>query len=210
LIRVTAIGLVAVAMLSGCGRGRGPAAAASAREEFRRAVEATLASKSFVIHFEVAGHPESEGDIVYQAPDRARKSSRATGVEIAVGHTMYKNVPQLGIGPTLRTLPEGSFWRFEAARPDPRPLAQGYLFELRVLGDASEVTRVGSSYRYRADRHAVSGDADIENGRVARFTFTPPGINAVTTFSIGDYDSASSVEAPPPDKVIDQPKLGRP
>ena len=207
LTRVIAIGLVAVAMLSGCGRGRGPAAAGSARDELRRSVEVTLASKSFVMHVEVAGHPESEGDIVYQAPDRARKSSRATGVEIAVGHTMYSNMSGLGIEPNLRTLPEGSFWRFEAPRPDPRPLAQGYLVELRVLGDASEVTRVGSSYRYRAGtgKDAVSGDADTANGRVARFTFTPVGMNAVTTYSIGNYDAAPAVEPPPANRVVDAP-----
>jgi hypothetical protein len=211
LIRVTAIGLVAVAMLSGCGRGRGSAAAGSARDELRRAVEATLASKSFVMHVEVAGHPESEGDIVYQAPDRARKTSGATGVEIAVGHTMYSNMPSLGIEPTLRTLPEGSFWRFEAPRPDPRPLAQGYLGELRVLGDASEVTRVGSSYRYRAGtgKDAVSGDAHIDKGRVARFTFTPAGMNAVTTYSIADYDAAPAVEPPPANRVVDAPAVPR-
>ncbi len=154
-----------------------------------------------------------ESTIVYQAPDRARRSRSAGEVEIFIGHTMYHSFPAMMTGATGNLpLPEGHYWRTEIPAGGPSA-ADGVLAELRIVAEATDVDRTGSStYRWESGtgRAAVSGHATVENGRVVRFSFAPEDPaweNVVVTYTIGDFDRAPAVEPPPADKVIDQPAI---
>src|SRR4051794_14181936 len=48
--RFAAVAVAGLVVVSGCGRGQVPSGAGSGSDELRQAVEATLASKSFVMH----------------------------------------------------------------------------------------------------------------------------------------------------------------
>jgi hypothetical protein len=213
--RRLAVVLGGVVLLAGCGGGDGGAAgSASAADELRRAAQATLASRSFVIRVSVDGVGE-ERTSVYQAPDRVHIRGGPNDSEmISVGRTVYTRF-RLPVGSTLAPdfpgPPPDVFQRFEAPAAG-AGATDGVLAELRALADAPEVERDGAGFRWRSGsgRSAVSGAAHVAEGRIARFTFKPEAPEwtmAAATYRIDDYDAAPAVEPPPADRLVDAPAM---
>lgn len=204
--------------VGGC---NGPDAAnsGSAHDELRQAVDATLASTSFVVHWQGEGEPADDGEmtVIFQAPDRARASDSAGLDTIAVGRTLYSNRAKPGTGPDLfyrpavPVLPNGAYAQWSALRAEP-PYVDNLLEQIRLPGMATTVERTGSTYRWRAvlAPGTVSGEAHVVAGRLSDFTVradTRAAEGFVTTLRFSDYDRAPAVEAPPADRVIDPPDL---
>lgn len=81
--------------LTGCGRATTVDPAGAPRDELRSAVQATLASKSFVMHQRVMGQA-GEVKVIFQAPDRVHSNPGGGSMEtIAVGRTMWFIPPAL-------------------------------------------------------------------------------------------------------------------
>jgi hypothetical protein len=131
---------------------------------------------------------------------------------IAIGRTTYT---RMAFPPTPdgSELPEAMkkatevFQRFEAPTSGVSP-TDGSLAQIHALAEAPEVERDGAGFRWRtgSGRGAVSGDADIANGRIASFTFepeTPEWSGGAVTYRFTDYDSAPAVEPPPADRVTE-------
>lgn len=213
--RRLAVTLAGLVLLAGCGQGdSGAAGSASAADELHRAAQATLASRSFVIHVTVNG-VAGEKTIVYQAPDRAHTSGRAGDPEmITIGRTVYTRfslAPGTLVAPDYQGPPPDVFQRFQAPASGPGP-TDASLAELRALADAPKIERDGAGYRWRtgSGRSAVSGDAHVIDGRIASFTFKPEAPEwemGAATYRISDYDAAPAVEPPPADRVVDAPAM---
>lgn len=227
--RLLAMTLGSLVLLAGCGSGEVPAGSRSAANDLHRAAQATLASSSFVVH--VAGTNGSAGEmtVVYQAPDRFHTTYASGESEmITIGRTVYarfgtvapppmpgvETVPGLSDGsvPQVGTaVPPGTFQRIQSPASGPSP-GDGSLAQLRTLADAGQVDWDGARYRWRtgSGKSAVSGDAHVDQGKIADFTFLPADpawTGSSVTYRITDYDHAPPVEPPPADKVIDAPAM---
>jgi hypothetical protein len=169
--------------------------------------------------------------IVYQAPDRFQRTNASGDLEmITIGRTVFARLdalapgppPGVGAMPGLPTVsipmvptgaPPGTFERIEAPASGPSPV-DGALAELRTVAGAAQVERNGGNFHWRAGsgKGAVSGDAHVDGGRIADFTFLPADpawTGGPATYRITDYDHAPPVEPPPTDKVIDVPAMSR-
>lgn len=212
---VVAVALGGLVLLAGCGAGDSRSAGSgSAADQLRRAAEATLASRSFVIHVTVNG-VDDEKTIVYQAPDRVHTTGGAGDPEmISIGRTVYTRfslAPGTVLAPDYRGPSPDVFQRFQTPASGPGP-TEGSLAELRALAAAPKIERAGARYRWRtgSGRSAVSGDARLADGRIASFTFkpeTPEWQMGPATYRLSDYDAAPAVEPPPADRVVDAPDV---
>jgi hypothetical protein len=192
---VAALGLAAFVALAGCtsdGADRRPSAA----DDFHRAVQATLASKSFVVRTRMGGEADFAVTEVYQAPDRLRR---------AIG-----DIERISIGPDIYSgpgAPDNHYLRSAVEPSDQRDTFDRMLTDLRPLATARDITRDGSAYHYRfgADGKVLSGTATIADGRIETLTIGPgPGHGSATQSAISDYDRAPAVDRPPANRTLDE------
>ena len=195
---VAGLGLAVLAVLAGC-TSDGADRRRSAADEFHRAVQATLASKSFVVRTRIGGEADFPVDEVYQAPDRLRRTI-GDNERITIGRDIYS-----GPGPI-----DGHYVRTAVEPADQRDTFDRMLTDVRPLATARDVTRDGSTYHYRfgADTKVLSGTATIAGGRIETLTIGP-GHGSATQTTISAYDQAPAVDPPPADRILDEDDLRR-
>ena len=164
-------------------------------------MQATLASKSFVVRTRIPSEPDFEVTEVYQAPDRIR--------------TQIGDVEKITIGRDIYTGPgaiDDHYVQTAIEPSDQRDTFDRMLTDLRPLATARDVTWDGSAYHYRfgADGKVLSGTATITDGRIEALTIGPgPGQGWARESEINDYDRAPAVDRPPVERIVDEDDLRR-
>lgn len=196
------MGLAVLGLLTGCsseGLNHRPAEA----DALHRAVQATLASKSFVARTRISDEPDFEFVEVYQAPDRLRETI-GDNEKITIGRDRWA-----GPGPVAT---DGTYVHTTLQPADRRDTFERMLTDLRGLAAATDVSRDGATYSFRfgADGKVLSGTATLTGGRIGTLAIGRGlGNGWATQTVISDYDQAPAVDPPPAEKVLDQDALRR-
>lgn len=214
VFRLVAMTGMAVFGLVSCGGSSGSAAAPKVEAgDLRRAVEATLASKSFMIH--VRDHDGGAAVVsttLFQAPDRLRTVTGDGTQIIRIGDTLWTQPPAHGpVGSEetmhlLNTAADGPFVRSHVAADQPWPLDATFA-DLRSIATSTELERVGDLLRYQAGTgpSAISGSIQIEDGRMTVWTMETSDKTRGQSGFITAFDDVVPINPPVLQVPADQP-----
>jgi hypothetical protein len=210
---IAMIGMATFALVS-CGGSTGSAVASKAADgELRRAVEATLAAKTFMIHVRQKDAGVSTvSTTMFDAPDRLRTVTGDGTQTIIVGETMWTQPPAHGPIGTQETMailhvaPDGPFARSAVPTDQPRPF-DGAFGDLRRIATATQVEAVGDLRRYRAGTgpSAISGAVQIEDGRVTVWTIETADKAREQSGFVSRFDDVGPINPPALEHPADQP-----
>jgi hypothetical protein len=210
---IVMIGMATFALVSCSGFPGSDAAPKESAADLGKAVEETLAAKSFRIHVRNKDAGASRVlTTMFQAPDRLRSVAGDGTQTIMIGDTLWTQPPAEGPVGTQETMdilnvvPDGPFVRALVPGGQPWPL-DAVFADLRRIAEATDVGAVGDLRQYRtgAGPSAITGSVLIEDGRVAGWTLETADKAREQSGFFTDYEDVGPINPPLLEHPADQP-----